>query len=931
MPNCLPYILLQGTVESYGLVIYQLNPTWQSEQLARLVPKGKPTLLITVSQLLPNIRKFDKDIKVLLVDTQSSDVEHHLYSYKDIENTEVDLQLLDNIRQQIKPDDVLYYGCTSGSTGEPKICVYTHKRLVGNALQMGDTFPLVRNKNFLTFVPFFTTTGNILVSSMFIQGYQQIFVDKFYPEKLFQIIEKEKPTGIPASPAAFLALINHPSKNKYDISSLRECIIGGAASSNEALEHIKNELNVEYVSSAFGMTEGCGLLYNMPVKSSGYPAKPIKYYEARIVDKKTREIVDIGFPGELEFKSEILMKEYLNNEVANAQAFTKDGWFRTGDEAVLENDGLLKITGRIKDMILRGGHNVWPNEIIDAINQHPKIQETAVIGIPDKFQGESIVAFVITKPECQFNNIEKELRDYLKDKLVPYSIPTYYFDLPQFPRNSSGKVYVPKLREIVNDLIQDRFKKLESMNNDKPLSIPGKELAQLWSEWFDVPMNTISRSTNFFDMGGDSLVGVQTIHLIKKYYQEVSFNFLNSYQTLGEIEDFLITPEKSIDIKKDSQLQKDFDDVQKLSAKEIFGDVNPHDQKREKRCVVVTGAVGYLGIYVVKELVKKSNKIDKVYCIGRGSNISELKSKMLTMMRKVNMKMSDKIELVIGDITKHNCAIKPDILEKIQKECSALIHCAAVVNWNKPYQQLKDANVTGVINAMKVAGPSMQFVYISSFGAALGKDEQLSNIVPNDTFGYIQTKWLSEHYVNKGREIGIHSTIIRPCYIVADSKTGVCNTNDFVYKFIKQCIHYQIAPSGVLLDLTPVNKVAKGIVKYMYSDKIINLTPAKQTSTDELFYLYNKKNYGSSINLIDKDQWLQQFLEKSKNDHEALSLIPSLGIINMNYSVKSEVLKGKNKFLNFKTKDMKVNLKKLHDCKFFVDKESEELISRTIC
>jgi len=927
LPNCLPFILVEAAVESSGLILFQLNPKYQSDQLSRLVQKANPSLIVTITPLLENIRKFSTDLKVLLIDASVNDIENNNYSYFEVKNTPPNMDLLNNIRIQITPDDLIYYGCTSGSTGDPKICTYTNRQFTGNIAEViafsSMIIPLDISKR-LTFVPFFTTTGHILLGNLILFGSSQVLTDRFDPERIFQLIEKEKINAISGAPSAFLALMHHPSRSNYDLSSLKECIIGGAAASNEFLEKLKDTFGLTYIASGFGMTEGCGLLYNMPAKSTGINAGPIYHFEARIVDRETREIVNIGFPGELEFRSEIMMKEYLDNPEANKEAFTEDRWFKTGDEAVMEKDGFLKITGRIKEMILRGGHNIWPNEIVDVINQHPKIQETAVIGIPDKFQGESVVAFVIVKEGCKFDNLEKELREFLRDKLVPYSIPTYYFDLPELPRNSSRKVYAPKLKEMVQDLIKERFKKLEENNNDKPTTDEGKELAELWSKWFDIPVNAISRSSNFFALGGDSLVGVQTTALVKKYYEDIPFNFLNTYQTLGQIEDFLKDPEGSI--KVDIHLIKDFYEVKSKTANAIFGEINTIKNKHRKS-VAVTGAMGYLGVYVVNELSKRK-EIEKIYCIGRSSNLGELKSKMTSMMRKVNLDLNDKIELVIGDVSKKDCGIEPTMLEEIKRECMALIHCAAVVNWNKTYGQLKDANVTGVINAMRIAGKVMNFVYISSFGAAIKKNETLSDKMPKKAFGYIQTKWLSEHYVRKGKEIGINSTIIRPCYIVADSKTGICNTDDFIYKFIRQCILTKIAPADVLINLTPVDKVAKGVVDYMDASTIINLIPSQQTSTNTLFNLFNEK-YHQSIQLLERDKWMAQFLEMTKNDEDALSIVPFLVVLHKNFEFTSKFLEGKNDFLNFEDEDITINFNKLNECGFFTKEGCHNLFGRT--
>ncbi|OUM60405.1 hypothetical protein PIROE2DRAFT_13829 [Piromyces sp. E2] len=652
-------ITTEAVVESIGFKLFQLNPTYQSDQLSRLVQKTKASLIVTATPLLQNIRKFSTDLKVLLIDVQTNDIENNNFSYNEIKNTTPDMALLNNIRSQITPEDLMYYGCTSGSTGDPKICTYTNQQFTGNIAELYKILTIISliGTTYLTFVPFFTTTGHIIISG---------------------------------APSAFLAMMHHP---------------------------------------------------------------------------------------------------------------------------IMEKNGFLKITGRLKEMILRGGHNIWPNEIVDVINRHPKIQETAVIGIPDKFQGESVVAFVIIKEGCKFDNLERELREFLKDKLVPFSIPTYYFDLPEFPRNSSRKVFAPKLKEMVQDLIKERYKKLEENNHDKPTTDKGKELAELWK-------------------------GVQTTALVKKYYENIPFNFLNTYQTL---------------------------------ANEIFGEINIIKNK-QRGSVAVTGAMGYLGIYIVNELSKRK-EIDKIYCIGRSSNQEELKSKMLSMMRKVNIELNDKIELVIGDVTKKDCGIEPTMLEEIKRKYKALIYCVVVVNWNKIYGQLKDVNVIGVINAMRI-------------------NETLADKMPKNAFGYIQTKWLSENYVKKGKEIGISSTIIRPCYIIADSKTGICNTDDFIYKFIRQCIINKIAPADILLNFTPVDKVAKGIVDYMNAYTIINLFPSRQTSTNTLFNIFNEK-YNQSIQLLEKDKWMAQFLEKTKNDEDALSIVPSLIVIHKNYEFTTSFLKGK--------------------------------------
>lgn len=185
--------------------MFQLNPTYKSDQLSRLVKKGKPSLIVTVSPLLPNIRKFDNDMKVLLVDDiPNNDIEHHIFSFREIMNTEPDMELLDNIRSQIQSDDIIYYGCTSGSTGYPKICVYTNSQFTNNIMGVSAEHEVpTESKRIVGYIPFFTTTGHLLIGLMYLHGIYLAYTDKFNPEKIYQIVEKEKFTDFSGPPSAY--------------------------------------------------------------------------------------------------------------------------------------------------------------------------------------------------------------------------------------------------------------------------------------------------------------------------------------------------------------------------------------------------------------------------------------------------------------------------------------------------------------------------------------------------------------------------------------------------------------------------------------------------------------------------------------------------------------------------------------------------------
>ncbi|BFU23109.1 acyl-CoA synthetase, putative [Entamoeba histolytica HM-1:IMSS-B] len=931
LPNCVPFIIMEAVIESSGFIMMPFNPTYTSDQLSRLFPRVTPKLVVTIKRFLPNIRSFNKEVKALLVDASQEEIismnDSYLYSLSSLLQVPINKELLQNERNQIQPEDELFYGCTSGSTGIPKICVYTNREFTGNIVSISSQVPPDERKT-LAFIPFFTTTGHIVLSTLILKGYYHVCMDKFNTEKVYEIVQENKITNISGAPSAFMAILKHPNRSHYDLSSLREVIMGGAVASDSFIESCRQTLHLEFCCSGFGMTELCGLMYKMPSKATHIPAGPVAHYEVRVVDHETREILPIGLAGELEVRSPIMMKEYLNNPEANKQAFTEDRWFRTGDEAVLEEDGFMRITGRVKEMIIRGGHNIWPAEINDTLIKHPKIQEAAVIGIPDKIQGETVVAFVVIKKGCSFDNLEKDLKEFLKEKLVPFSIPTYIFAIEDMPRTSFGKVYAPKLKEIVKDCIKKRWEALIQENHNPVITQEGKEIAQLWADMFDIPINALSRDSNFYNCGGDSFVGSQTVTIIRKYVKDAPFNLLICKQTLGEIEDYIAHPNENV-IDTGKILKEDIEKLNQMSEEELFGTEQYNEENENRDAIVITGACGYLGVYIVDAVAKNKN-IKKIYCIGRSVDLSELNKKMISMMRNVGLQKNEMIEMIVGDVSKDHFGIENTKYNEMRERSKVIIHCAAIVNWNKSYSQLKETNVNGVINAIKFAGKSIICSYISTIGAALNQNETISEQLPVSSFGYIQSKWMGEKIIEKAMNLGYRVNIMRPAFIVADSTKGICNTDDFIYKFIRVCVMNNIGLSGPALDLTPVDKVAEVIAKNcMVVGKIINLLPQQQVHTEKIFSIYNTLYH--SIPIFNYNEWINKFTELAHSGCvDAINLIPSLYVLKIQAKLQSNYLKETNQqiVLNFNDDMISLNLNKLNEIGFFTT-SCKGLISRS--
>ena len=536
LPNCSEYIILQTAIESSGFVLAQINPTHTQEQLARITPRFGIQMIATTKELAKRIRLFDRSIKLLLVDVNQEDIQSlteefgEIYSYSHLLSIEPDMEFIHTVRQEIKPSDDLYYGCTSGSTGEPKICVYDNYGFTNNIFNIKSTVTY-DDKIRISFVPFFTNFGNIVQSTCVLYGVFTVFLDHFDPVTIFKTIEEYKGTKLDGAPSAFLALMQNKAFKEYNMSSLKEITIGGAASNDEFLERVAKEFHVKYVYSGYGMTELCGLMYRIPNKSSGLHAQLIPGYSLRIVDDN-RNVVDCGVDGEIEVKSNLMMTHYLG--------YTRDEWFATGDIGRLEHDGYLSITGRKKEMMIRGSINVWPAEIYEGIKDVDEIKESVAFGIPDvKRKSEFIILDITVKDSVKDKEeFQRHIRSLLKSRIRPIAVPDFVFIIDSMPKTAVGKIHTPTLKEAAIKKIEEYHKQLEENNSDAVTSELGIAIAKIWEEYLNIPIKAISRETQFKDIGGDSFVSSLTIEEITKQTgKQVPYDELSYLGTIKQIEE----------------------------------------------------------------------------------------------------------------------------------------------------------------------------------------------------------------------------------------------------------------------------------------------------------------------------------------------------------------------------------------------------------
>ncbi len=355
---------------------------------------------------------------------------------------------------------------TSGTTGFPKGAMLSHYNLL-NTMSLGRRGVDYSHDRYVNPMPFFHIAGAGFIVQALQSGMPTIGLIGFDPVKVMELIQQEKGTMTFCVPTMLIAIINHPRfvAGDFDLSSLRLAISGGASVPVVLLEGVKAKIGAD-VQILFGMTEstGCGtstLADDSFELKSATVGKPYPYLEMKIVEPATGEAVGLGESGELMMRGYSVMEGYYNMPEKTRDAIDEDGWLHTGDLAKMNAQGYLNIVGRVKDMIIRGGENIYPAEIEAFLMRHPKIAEVQIVGVPDSYMGEEAVALLKLKPGEEV--AEDEMREYARANISRYKVPKYFKFVSQYPMTASGKVKKFELRrELIVELGLEEIAKVKT-------------------------------------------------------------------------------------------------------------------------------------------------------------------------------------------------------------------------------------------------------------------------------------------------------------------------------------------------------------------------------------------------------------------------------------------------------------------------------------
>ena len=364
---------------------------------------------------------------------------------EDIEDKE-----LQAIKDSLDAHDVINMQYTSGTTGFPKGVMLTHYNIVNNGLTIGQGMKLSGKDKLLICVPFFHCFGLVLAVMACITNQAAIVPVEYYqPKVVMKALHNKQCTALHGVPTMFIGLLQMPDFSDYKLN-LRTGIMAGSPCPIEVMRQVIDKMNMREITIVYGLTEaspGCTMTttqdsIDQRVNTVG---RAFPGVDTKIIDPESGKILGVDQPGEFCARGYNIMKGYYKMPEATAQAIDKEGWLHTGDLATVDKDGYYKIVGRIKDMIIRGGENIYPKEIEEFLYTHPKIKDVQVVGVPSKKYGEEILACIILKEGEALS--EEEVKEFVRGSIARHKIPSYVLFMDSFPTTASGKIQKYKLRE----------------------------------------------------------------------------------------------------------------------------------------------------------------------------------------------------------------------------------------------------------------------------------------------------------------------------------------------------------------------------------------------------------------------------------------------------------------------------------------------------
>ena len=470
--NVPEWVTLQFATGKTGTVLVTINPAYKANELRYVLEQSDAAVLFLtegvkdvnfveiLQRAVPDLAEAESgEIEglphlknVVLIGDEAGSVPG-LTPYREFVRGAEDVPEEDLRRRQdsLSADEVINMQYTSGTTGFPKGVQLTHANIVKNAFHIGECMELGPEDRVCIPVPFFHCFGCVLgtLNTVTHEG-TMVPVENFDAEAVLQAVHEERCTALLGVPTMFIAELEHPDFEQYDTSSLRTGIMAGSPCPIEVMKKVVNVMGASEITIAYGQTESSPVItqtrtddpIELRVSTVG---RKLPEVEVKIVDVETGEEAGTGEQGDLCTRGYHVMKGYYKMEDRTREVIDEDGWLHTGDLATIDDNGYVKITGRAKDMIIRGGENVYPREIEEFLYTHPEISDVQVYGVPDQKYGEQVAAAVIPKSGASLT--EEDVKEFCRENIAQYKVPGYVDFVEEYPMTASGKIQKYKLRE----------------------------------------------------------------------------------------------------------------------------------------------------------------------------------------------------------------------------------------------------------------------------------------------------------------------------------------------------------------------------------------------------------------------------------------------------------------------------------------------------
>ncbi|MCO6173665.1 AMP-binding protein [Flavobacterium sp. NRK F10] len=453
-PNRYEWVLLQYATARIGVILVNINPAYRSNELIYVVNQSGIKLLISALQFKTSdykkiVKKSEKYCKRL---KQALYLDQDWQKILDLATTVSD-ETLAQAESGVQFDDPVNIQYTSGTTGFPKGVTLSHHNILNNGYFIAKRLQYTNSDKVCIPVPFYHCFGMVIGNlACTTSGATMVIpAESFEPRLTLEAVEKEQCTSLYGVPTMFIAELQLPDFNSFNLKSLRTGVMAGSPCPVEVMKQVQSKMYMKEVSICYGMTE------TSPVSTQTVIGAPLEkqvstvgtvqdHLEIKIVNPENGEIVQRGEAGELCTRGYSVMLKYWENPEATDQVLDDAGWMHTGDLAVMDDEGYINIAGRIKDVIIRGGENISPREIEEFLYTHDLIEDVQVIGIPHEKYGEEIMAWVKLKAEADLS--QHELMLFCKDQIAHYKVPKFWKFVDSFPMTITGKIRKVEMREI---------------------------------------------------------------------------------------------------------------------------------------------------------------------------------------------------------------------------------------------------------------------------------------------------------------------------------------------------------------------------------------------------------------------------------------------------------------------------------------------------